>query len=132
MRSIMPGAFATQPRSGLSRRAGARAGRQRPPLPTGPVAGPRVRWDRLGRLAMLFVLVALLYLYLSAGIRMYSTWGQAHRDSASVTALEHEHARLVRQHEALRRQGTVEGEARKLGLAHEDERQYVVPSLPSN
>ncbi len=31
---------------------------------------PRVRWDRLGRLAMLFVLVALLYLYLSAGIRM--------------------------------------------------------------
>jgi hypothetical protein len=29
-----------------------------------------VRWDRLGRLALLCVLVALFYLYLSAGVRM--------------------------------------------------------------
>jgi len=68
---------------------------------------PRVRWDRLGRLAMLFVLVALLYLYLSAGIRMYSSWGQARRDSASVVAMEREHKSLVRRREALGRQGTV-------------------------
>ena len=36
-----------------------------------PVA--RIRWDRLGRVAMLCLLVALAYLYLSAGIRIYST-----------------------------------------------------------
>ncbi len=91
-----------------------------------------MRWDRLGRLAMLFVLAALLYLYLSAGFHMYSTWGQARKDSASVAALEHEHTRLVRQHEALGRQGTVESEARKLGMKREGEQQYVVTGLPSN
>ena len=43
-------------------------------------AGARVRWDRLGRMAMLCVLVALLYLYVSAGVHMLSTWRQARRD----------------------------------------------------
>ena len=75
-----------------------------------------MRWDRLGRLAMLFVLAALLYLYLSAGIHMFSTWRQARRDSAAVVAMEREHRALVRQHEALGRQGTVEAEARRLGM----------------
>jgi hypothetical protein len=91
-----------------------------------------VRWDRLGRLVMLFVLAALLYLYLSAGIRMFSTWGQARRDSAAVAAMEREHAMLVRQHEALGRQGTVEAEARRLGMMRKGEQPYVVSGLPSN
>jgi hypothetical protein len=93
---------------------------------------PRVRWDRLGRLAMLFVLVALLYLYLSAGIRMYSSWGQARHDSASVVAMEREHKALVRRREALGRQGTVESEARQLGMKKTGELQYVVSGLPAN
>jgi hypothetical protein len=81
---------------------------------------------------MLFVLAALLYLYLSAGIHMFSTWGQARRDSASVVAMEREHRALVRQHEALGRQGTVEAEARRLGMKKTGERQYVVTGLPGN
>jgi hypothetical protein len=81
---------------------------------------------------MLFVLAALLYLYLSAGIHMLSTWRQAHRDSATVVAMEREHKTLVRQHEALGRQGTVEAEARNLGMKRPGERQYVIPGLPSN
>ena len=32
-----------------------------------------MRWDRVGRLALLCVLVALIYLYVSAGVRMLST-----------------------------------------------------------
>jgi len=93
---------------------------------------PRVRWDRLGRLAMLCVLGALLYLYLSAGIHMYSSWGQARRDSASVLSLEREHKTLVHQHEALGRQGTVEAGARNLGMKKTGELQYVIPDLPAN
>ncbi len=81
---------------------------------------------------MLFVLAALLYLYLSAGIHMFSTWGQARRDSASVVAMEREHRALMRQHEALGRQGTVEAEARRLGMKKTGERQYVVTGLPGN
>jgi cell division protein FtsL len=91
-----------------------------------------VRWDRLGRLAMLFVLVALLYLYLSAGMRMLSTWRQSRHDSATVVAMEREHRALVRQHESLGRQGTTETRARNLGMKKPNERQYVISGLPSN
>ena len=91
-----------------------------------------MRWDRLGRLAMLCVLAALLYLYLSAGIHMLSTWKQARRASATVVSMEHEHSSLARQHEALGRQGTVEAEARRLNMEKTGERQFIVTGLPSN
>jgi cell division protein FtsL len=95
-----------------------------------PVA--RIRWDRLGRVAMLCLLLALAYLYLSAGIRIYSTWRQAHSDSAQLVELEHEHTLLQRQHESLGRRGTVEEEARRLDMMHAGEQTYVVTGLPHN
>lgn len=110
--------------------AHASSARSRPPAATSPVA--RVRWDRLGRIAMLCLLVALAYLYLSAGIRIFSTWRQARSDSAQVAALEREHAVLQRQHEALGRRGTVEEEARGLGMMKAGEQSYVVTGLPNN
>jgi hypothetical protein len=95
-------------------------------------AAARVRWDRLARLAMLFVLGALLYLYLSAGMRMLSTWSQAHRGGAAVAAMTREHALLLRQHELLGRQGTLEAEARRLGMTKRNEQPYIVSGLPNN
>ena len=95
-----------------------------------PLAG--VRWDRLGRLALLFVLTALLYLYLSAGIHMLSKFSQDRRDSATVAALKREHALLSRQHDALGRQTTLEAEARQLGMIKPGEQPYVATGLPSN
>jgi cell division protein FtsL len=95
-----------------------------------PVA--RIRWDKLGRVAMLCLLLALVYLYLSAGIRIYSTWRQARTENAQLAALEHEHARLQRQHEALGRRGTVEAEARRLDMMHPGEQTYVITGLPRN
>ena|ERR1700691_478352 len=92
----------------------------------------RIRWDKLGRIAMLCLLVALAYLYLSAGVRIYSTWRQARGDRAQVAALEHEHVLLQHQHEALARRGTVEEEARRLGMMHSGEQSYVVTGLPNN
>jgi hypothetical protein len=110
--------------------AHASSARPRPIGATSPVA--RVRWDRLGRIAMLCLLVALAYLYLSAGIRIYSTWREARSDSAQVVALEHEHVLLAHQHEALGRRGTVEEEARRLGMMHAGEQPYVIADLPNN
>ncbi len=91
-----------------------------------------MRWDRVGRLAMLVVLAVLLYLYLSAGIRMFSTWHQSRHDSATVATMEREHEALVRQRESLGRQGTIEAQARNLGMKKSNERQYVIPDLPSD
>jgi len=100
--------------------------------PTAATAAGRVRWDRLGRIAMLCVLVALAYLYISAGVRMFSTWRQAHHDSAVVHHLQSEHASLVAQHNKLSSQGALEGSARQLGMMRQGEQPYVVTHLPSN
>src|ERR1700684_4713547 len=86
----------------------------------------RVRWDRVGRVAMLCVLVALVYLYASAGVHMLSTWRQSRRDWAAVGAMEREHRQLALQHEALGTQGTLETEARRLGMMRKNEQPYVV------
>jgi hypothetical protein len=91
-----------------------------------------VQWDRLARIAMLFVLAALVYLYLSAGVRMFSSWRQARRDSATVRVMEREHAALVREHESLGRRGTLEAEARRLGMMRPGEQPYIVTGLPGD
>ena len=91
-----------------------------------------MRWDRLGRVAMLLVGAALVYLYLSAGIRMLSTWRQARGDGAAVAAMAREHVKLVRQHEVLGRRGTLEVEARQLGMMRRGEQSYIVSGLPGN
>jgi hypothetical protein len=92
----------------------------------------RVRWDRLGRVAMLCVLVVLAYLYLSAGVHLVSTWRQARGESAKVATMQREHKTLQRQHEALGSPGAVEAQARKLGMMRHDERPYIVGNLPNN
>jgi hypothetical protein len=91
-----------------------------------------VRWDRLGRIAMGGVLVALAYLYLSAGVHIFSTWRQSHRDNATVATMEHEHKTLLRAHESLGKQTTLEAEARRLGMAKQGERPYIVSGLPND
>ena len=56
---------------------------------------------------------------------MFSTWRQSHSDSATVQALAREHRQLERQHDALSRRGTVEEEARQLGMIKKGEQPYI-------
>jgi hypothetical protein len=92
----------------------------------------KVRWDRLGRVTMLGVAAALLYLYLSAGISLYSTLREAHRNSAQVTVLERQNEQLLAQHTALALPSTLVGEARQLGMERPGEQPYVIQGLPNN
>lgn len=124
----MPAAPAFPARSG----SGSRGRRPRARPPRADLAPGRVRWDRVGRIALLAVLVALVYLYVSAGARMLSTWHQSRHDRAAVTAMEREHRRLLRQHEALSGQSALEEQARKLGMMRRGEQPYVVSGLPNN
>jgi cell division protein FtsB len=93
---------------------------------------PRLRWDRVGRLAMLGVMVAIVYLYLSAGARLFSAWAESKRDTAQAHVLERQNAVLRRQHAALASPGTVQAEARRLGMIRRGEQAYIVSGLPSN
>ena len=97
-----------------------------------PVAAVGVRWDRLGRLALLFVLASLVYLYVSAGVHLLSKLSQAHAHRAQVSALRREHAQLVSQHELLSRQSTLEAEARRLGMIKPGEQPFIATGLPAN
>jgi len=91
-----------------------------------------VPWDRLGRTAMLAVMVAIAYLYLSAGLRLFSVWGESKRDAAQVRALEGQNRRLQRQHSLLASPGSVQTQARRLGMIRRGEQAYVVSGLPNN
>jgi cell division protein FtsB len=90
---------------------------------------PRVRWDRIGRLALLFVGLLLVYLYINPLRTYVSTWQEARAKRQEVTQLQHEHADLVRRARALRSAGSIEVEARRLGMVKADERAYVVRGL---
>jgi hypothetical protein len=127
----MNAASASQPRARrTAARRGSRAAAARPPAREAGAA--RVRWDRLARIALLCVLAALLYLYMSAGFHMFSTWRQSGRAHGAVTALEREHRVLAVQHQALAGTSTLEVEARQLGMMHRGEQSYVIMGLPAD
>lgn len=91
-----------------------------------------MRWDQLGRFAMICVMVAIAYLYLSAGVSLFSTWRESKRDDAQVVSLQRENDLLQRQRSALSSPVQVEAQARKLGMIRPGEQGYVVSGLPPN
>ena len=95
-------------------------------------AAARVRWDRLGRIAMLFVLMALVFLYMSTGLHMLSTWRQSHHTAPRVAPMQSEHSRLLAEHNRLSSQANLEDRPRALGMQRPDEQTYIVGNLPNN
>ncbi len=81
---------------------------------------------------MLAVLLAIVYLYLSAGLRLFSAWGESKHDAAQVRVLERQNSQLERQHKLLASPGAVQVQARKLGMTRSGEQGYVVSGLPEN
>jgi cell division protein FtsB len=95
-----------------------------------PTTAPRVRWDRVGRVALLFVGVLLVCLYVNPARTYWATLQEAKGKRAEVAELQREHDALVRRQQALRRSGSVEIEARRLGMVRPTERAYAVKGLP--
>jgi cell division protein FtsB len=81
---------------------------------------------------MLCVMVALVYLYLSAGVRLLSSWRESKHDSAQVSVLERQNQALRQEHTTLSSPSTVQEEARRLGMIHPGEQVYSVSGLPPN
>jgi cell division protein FtsB len=89
-----------------------------------------VRWDRVGRVGLLLVLVVVVGLYVEHALSYFSTRQAAARDAAVVTRLTHDNASLVQQQKALQDPATIERTARALGMIKPGERPYVVTGLP--
>ena len=85
-----------------------------------------IQWQKVGRLALLFVLFVILLLY----IRPVTHWVQqretAAHSRADLQALQEEHKRLTGRLEQLSGPGAVEREARRMGMVRPGERPFVV------
>ena len=93
-------------------------------------AHTRIRWDRLGRWALLFVLALVLYLYIGPTKNWVSTWREAGQKREEVADLRAENERLRARRDELRRESALEREARRLGMVKAGERAYIVEGLP--
>jgi cell division protein FtsB len=89
----------------------------------------RIRWDRLGRVALLLVLLGVLALYVGPARSWFSTLQESKARNAEVTALERENERLRKRRAELRDPKALEREARRLGMVKPGERAYVVEGL---
>jgi cell division protein FtsB len=92
----------------------------------------RIRWDRLGRVALIGVFAFVLFLYIGPAARWVSTYHQAEQQRAEVAALHAENLKLRAQQRALRRPSSLEREARSLGMVKAGEKSYVIEGLPAS
>ncbi|MDQ4072440.1 MAG: septum formation initiator family protein, partial [Actinomycetota bacterium] len=101
--------------------------REAPGVLPGPVVGEgRIRWDRVGRIALLALLAVVLLLYIAPVRDWLAQSEAADRQRSELRALELEHDRLARRARDLGRDATVEREARRLGMIRRGERAFVV------
>jgi cell division protein FtsB len=94
----------------------------------GPAPG-RIRWDRLGRHALLTVLFAILIAYISPISHWIRQSETAKHEEAQLHELQEENVRLKHRVQDLKRPLALEREARKLGMIKEGERAYVISNL---
>jgi cell division protein FtsB len=92
-------------------------------------AAARIRWDRLGRWALLCVFAFVLYLYIGPLLSWVSTYRQAGRQRADVATLKARNAQLTARRNELRDPRALELEARRLGMVKAGEKAFVV-TLP--
>jgi cell division protein FtsB len=90
----------------------------------------RIRWDRLGRWALIVVLGFVLYLYIGPATTWVSTYKEAKRKRAEVAALRAENQRLRDRRRELRDPASLEREARRIGMVKAGEKSYVIEDLP--
>ena len=93
-------------------------------------AHSRIRWDRVGRWALLGVLGLVLYLYIGPTMTWVSTWREAGQKREEVAALRAKNERLRARRDDLKRPSSLEREARRLGMVKAGERAYIVEGLP--
>ena len=90
----------------------------------------RIRWDRLGRWALIAVFAFVIYLYIGPAATWVSTYREAKKRRAEVAALKTENQRLRDRRRDLRDPASLEREARRLGMVKAGEKSYVIEGLP--
>ncbi len=116
--------------------ARAQAARRRPPAKRRPARRPaprrgqsRIRWDRVGRVALTLVLLAVLYSYLNPAIDFVKTYTATSEAKAQLHELLAENRRLHDSVQAAKDPIVIEQRARGVGLVAVGERPVKVGGL---
>jgi cell division protein FtsB len=88
-----------------------------------------VRWDRVGRVALVLVLFGVMVSYLNPVVSLVDAWRDSKASEERLAELKAEHAQLEQQVQQASSPLTMEREARKLGLVKPGERAYVIEGL---
>jgi cell division protein FtsB len=94
------------------------------------MAAARIRWDRVGRWALICVFALIIYLYVGPARTWLATYAEAKRQRAVVAELKAENAKLRAAKHNLQGAEALEREARELGMVKAGERAYVIEGLP--
>src|SRR4051794_28678588 len=93
-------------------------------------ARPNIRWDRLGRVFLLAVLVLILMMYVSPLTRWVTQKNTAKEDTSELRALQVTNDDLRARLKQLQSPQALELKARSLGMVKQGERSFVIENLP--
>jgi cell division protein FtsB len=92
--------------------------------------GPsRIRWDRVGRIALVLVLFGVMISYLNPLVNLLEAWQGSKSSESQLAQLKQERVELSRQLRSASSPATLEREARRLGMVKPGEHAYVVHGL---
>ena len=118
--------MATRPHAGRTRTATRRrpaARKRRPAARSGP---SRIKWDRVGRVALTLVLAAVLYSYLNPSIDFFKAYTGTTAAKAKLHELLKENRRLHNRIQSSEDPLVVNREARAQGMVAEGETPVVI------
>ena len=92
--------------------------------------GPsRIRWDRIGRIALVLVLFGVMVSYLNPLVGLLEAWQGSKASQQQLIELKRENVELTQQLEDASSPATLQREARRLGMVKPGEHAYVVHGL---
>jgi cell division protein FtsB len=103
------------------------AGGRRPAVRRRPAGVSGIRWDRVGRLALVAMLGFILLLYISP-VKHWVQQSRTKQDQQQrLDELKRENAQLESRLKYLERPDSIDREARRLGMVKRGERAFVLP-----
>ena len=106
---------------------GSQVAARRPAVRRRPAGVSGIRWDRVGRVALVAMLLVIVLLYISPVRHWIQQSGTADHQQQRLEELQHENARLEGRLRYLKRPDSIDREARRLGMVKRGERAFVVP-----
>ncbi|HEY6771136.1 MAG TPA: septum formation initiator family protein [Solirubrobacterales bacterium] len=89
----------------------------------------RIRWDRLGRIALVLVLFLVLVSYLNPLVNLLQAWQGSKSSDAQLAQLKQERLELTHRLREVSSPAALEREARRLGMIKPGEHAYIVHGL---